>query len=125
MLLQIKHGRVSRGVLMGRYSNCSALTWEKLLFCLPALNEGNNGFQTAAVVCNGSLSEGMQMPRVVRILLGLTVGYAVGVAAGVVLIGLFSGNAHDKSVEVAMTSALIAGPVGALIGVVAALMWRR
>lgn len=55
-------------------------------------------------------------------LLGMIGGYSGGLVLGIVLIGLFSGNTHDKGAEVATTAALITGPIGAVIGLVAALM---
>lgn len=50
--------------------------------------------------------------------LGLLAGYAVGVGIGIVLVSALSGNTHDKSQELAVTSALVTGPIGALIGLV-------
>lgn len=58
-------------------------------------------------------------------LLGLIAGYAAGVAIGIALIGALSTNTHDKAVEVATTSALVTGPIGALIGVIAGLLLAR
>jgi hypothetical protein len=60
-----------------------------------------------------------------RGLLGLIGGYVIGAAIGAVGIELFSSNTHDKSVEMAMTSAFVTGPIGAVLGVIAALFWRR
>lgn len=65
------------------------------------------------------------MSRLVRAIAGLLTGYVVGALAGVALISILSGNTHDKSVEVAMTSALVTGPVGALIGCVVGLLRQR
>jgi hypothetical protein len=65
------------------------------------------------------------MGRLGRALLGLIGGYILGVALGVLLVSAFSPNTHDKSMEVAMTSAFVTGPVMAIIGLVAGLMWRK
>ena len=46
------------------------------------------------------------------------VAYAAAAGAGYFLVGLFSGNAHDRSVEAAMTSAFVLGPLGAVVGFV-------
>ncbi len=49
----------------------------------------------------------------------------MGAALGGVLIALVSTNTHDKNVEMAMTSAFVTGPIGALLGGIAALYLRR
>lgn len=51
---------------------------------------------------------------------GLALVYAVGgylLAAGIgyVLIRQFSANVHDRDLEAAMTSAFVAGPIGAVV----------
>lgn len=56
-------------------------------------------------------------------LAGLIAGYIIGAGLGAAAIQLFSANTHDKSVELAMTSAFVAGPIGALIGAVVG--WMR
>lgn len=43
-------------------------------------------------------------------------GYVVVALLGYVLIGHLSSNTHDRSVEAAMTSALVLGPLGAIVG---------
>jgi hypothetical protein len=45
-------------------------------------------------------------------------GYLLGALVGYLLIGTFSGNTHDRSVEAAMTGAFVVGPFGAVIGFV-------
>lgn len=65
------------------------------------------------------------MSRLVRALFGLVVGYGFGVAAGIALTWALSTNAHDKSLEMAMTSAFVTGPIGALLGVVSGIAWKR
>lgn len=62
------------------------------------------------------------MSKFVRGVLGLIAGYAVGLAAGALLVSLFSTNSHDKDLEVIMTAAFVTGPLGALSGVVIAFM---
>ena len=56
------------------------------------------------------------MARLGRGVVGLVAGYIVGAIAGAALVSMLSGNTHDKSVEIATTSALVTGPIGALIG---------
>jgi hypothetical protein len=65
------------------------------------------------------------MRRALRALLGLVCGYAVGVGLGLLLVAMVSGNTHDKSVEMATTSALVTGPLGALVGLVLGLATGR
>jgi hypothetical protein len=43
-------------------------------------------------------------------------GYLVAAFAGYFLIEWFSSNTHDRSVEAAMTSAFVLGPLGAVVG---------
>jgi hypothetical protein len=52
-------------------------------------------------------------------------GYVVAAVLGYALILQFSGNVHDREVEAAMTGAFVAGPIGALAGLVAALLRRN
>ena len=46
------------------------------------------------------------------------VGYLVAAVAGYFLIGALSSNTHDPSVEAAMTSAFVFGPLGAVVAFV-------
>ena len=46
-------------------------------------------------------------------------GYIVAAAVGYFLIDQFSSNTHDRSVEAAMTSAFLFGPLGAVVAFVA------
>ncbi|PPD42698.1 MAG: hypothetical protein CTY15_11655 [Methylocystis sp.] len=55
---------------------------------------------------------------------GLLAGYLVGAAIGAAFVTLFSQNAHDKNLEVVMTGAFVTGPLGAVIGLFGALLWR-
>ena len=58
------------------------------------------------------------MKRFGLALVGGLAGYAVAAAAGYWLTGLRSANVHDASVEAAMTSAFVFGPLGAIGGLV-------
>lgn len=64
------------------------------------------------------------MPKLVRAVSWLIAGYVVGAATGALLVALLSANTHDKSLETVMTAAFVTGPLGALVGVVTALMRR-
>ena len=48
-------------------------------------------------------------------LLAAVAGYAVGLFAAMTLIERFSSNQYDRSLEAAMTSALIVGPLTGLL----------
>jgi hypothetical protein len=56
--------------------------------------------------------------RFVIAMLFAIVGYLFAAAIGYVLIDLLSSNAHDRSVEAAMTSAFVLGPLGAAVAFV-------
>ena len=45
-------------------------------------------------------------------------GYLIAGFAGYFLIDLLSSNTHDRSVEAAMTSAFVLGPLGAVVAFV-------
>ena len=45
-------------------------------------------------------------------------GYIAAALTGYFLIGQLSSNTHDRSVEAAMTSAFVIGPLGAIVGFV-------
>lgn len=45
-------------------------------------------------------------------------GYLVVAIASYFLVGMFSSNTHDRSVEAAMTSVFFYGPAGALVAFV-------
>ncbi len=42
-------------------------------------------------------------------------GYLIAAVVGYFLVGQFSSNTHDRSVEAAMTGAFVFGPLGAVI----------
>jgi hypothetical protein len=61
-----------------------------------------------------------------RVLIGLLVAfvaYVAGAFLGGWLISLASSNAHDRSVEAAMTGAFVTGPLAALVGFIAGFVW--
>jgi NhaP-type Na+/H+ or K+/H+ antiporter len=51
--------------------------------------------------------------------LGAVVGYLIAALAGYFIVGMLSSNAHDRSVEAAMTAAFVFGPIGAVIASIA------
>lgn len=51
-------------------------------------------------------------------------GYLVGLFTGMLVIDAISSNAHDKSVEAAMTGAFVFGPLMAVAAVIALLIFR-
>jgi len=57
--------------------------------------------------------------------LGAVGGYLMVAFVGYFMIDWISSNTHDRSVEAAMTSALILGPLGALVGLVVVLALGR
>lgn len=63
--------------------------------------------------------------RVVAVILGIVGGYGIGAVLGFTAITMLSANTHDRSLEAAMTSAFVAGPLGAIIGVIFALGFNR
>lgn len=65
------------------------------------------------------------MSKLLRALFGLVLGYVAGAGLGYMAITLLSTNTHDKALEAAMTAAFVAGPVGAVVGVILALLRRR
>ncbi|AGF53501.1 unknown protein (plasmid) [Synechocystis sp. PCC 6803] len=58
------------------------------------------------------------------VLIGGLAGYALGVAAGIFIVNNFSTNVQDKPLELAMTSIFFFGPMGALIGLIIAVVYQ-
>ena len=50
-------------------------------------------------------------------------GYVVGMIAAMVLINYLSSNTHDRSVEAAMSSVFVYGPVSGILSFVFALIY--
>ena len=65
------------------------------------------------------------MQKLLRALAGLVIGFFAGAFVSSGLIAALSTNAHDKSLEVAMTAMFVGGPIGAVVGLVAGLMWQK
>jgi hypothetical protein len=63
------------------------------------------------------------MRRFLAALLGVPVGYLVFAFVGYGATQLFSENAFDRSLEASMTAAFVFGPLGAIIGCVAGLVF--
>jgi uncharacterized membrane protein YjjB (DUF3815 family) len=76
-------------------------------------------------VTPGSVANEDRMRRLLAALLGMLIGYPVFAFAGYWLIDLFSGNHFDRSVEAIMTAAFAIGPAGAIIGLIAGLIFGR
>jgi hypothetical protein len=66
------------------------------------------------------MEEPAAMKRFGIALLGFVAGYVIAAIVSYFLIGELSSNTHDRSVEAAMTSAFVFGPVGAVLGFVLA-----
>lgn len=58
-------------------------------------------------------------------LLGLAIGYVAGALLGYAGVAALSPNVHDKSLEAAMTAAFVAGPAGAVVGLILGLVRGR
>ena len=58
------------------------------------------------------------MKRVALVLLYAVGGYVLFAVVGYFVVSRFSSNMHDRSVEAAMTSAFVVGPLGGLIAIV-------
>jgi len=54
-------------------------------------------------------------------ILALVGGYVLGLVGGMLLVNTFSSNTHDRSVEAAMTSAFVVGPITAILALAATL----
>jgi hypothetical protein len=72
--------------------------------------------------------EQIPMRRIFAALLGLLIGYPLFAFAGYWAIALFSSNGFDRSVEASMTAVFAIGPAGAVVGLIAGLIfggWKR
>ncbi len=65
------------------------------------------------------------MKRVSIALLFAIGGYVIVAFVSYFLVGWLSSNTHDRSVEAAMTSAFVFGPVGAVVAFIAGLLIGR
>ena len=54
--------------------------------------------------------------------LGAIAGYVLFALCGYALVTYGSSNVHDRALEASMTAAFVAGPLGALIGLVAGIV---
>ncbi len=63
------------------------------------------------------------MRRTLMAVLGLLIGYPIFAVAGYWLIQLSSGNTFDRSVEASMTAVFAIGPLAAIVGFVAGLIF--
>ncbi len=62
------------------------------------------------------------MRWIISIFIGIILGYAIGFAAGAVLTAVVSTNNHDKTQEIVMTAFFFTGPVGAILGILVAIV---
>jgi len=62
------------------------------------------------------------MRRFFTALLGVPIGYLVFAFVGYWVIELFSSNAFDRSVEASMTTLILIGPLGAIVGFITGLL---
>jgi accessory gene regulator protein AgrB len=60
----------------------------------------------------------------IGLLVGLA-GYVSFTGLSYVLIGVFSSNRHDRSVEATMTSFLVWGPIGFILCFIAGYNWAK
>jgi len=65
------------------------------------------------------------MRRLLVAVLGAVVGYLIGATCGYWAILILSSNTFDRSLEATMTSAFVLGPLGGLVGLVAALAMSK
>lgn len=57
-------------------------------------------------------------------ILAAVAGYIAGVLIGILAVNLFSSNTHDKSLEAAMSSFFVYGPLAALLAFASALIYQ-
>ena len=60
----------------------------------------------------------------IALLIGIA-GYFVMAFLSYFLIGKFSSNGHDRSVEASMTSIFVFGPIGFIISFIVGYIWAR
>jgi hypothetical protein len=65
------------------------------------------------------------MKRLVVSLIWAFGGYLIAAFVGYFLIGQFSSNTHDRTVEAAMTSAFVLGPLGAVAAFIVGFIRNR
>ena len=65
------------------------------------------------------------MRRFLLSVVGAIAGYLLGAVVGYFLIDALSRNTHDRSVEAAMTSAFLTGPICAIVAFVAGMSYFR
>lgn len=65
------------------------------------------------------------MKRLALAVVAAIAGYVLGAVAGYFLINALSSNTHDRSLEAAMTSAFVTGPLGAIAAFVAGMIYFR
>lgn len=65
------------------------------------------------------------MRKFAQVVFWVSLGFLVGAMAGVLLVAVLSSNTHDRSVEMTMTAAFFAGPIGAAIGLIVGLVRIR
>lgn len=53
------------------------------------------------------------------------VGYVVAAFLSYFLIGKFSSNVHDRSVEASMTSLFVFGPIGFILSFILGYIWAK
>lgn len=58
-------------------------------------------------------------------LLAGIVGYALAASLSYFLIGKFSSNGHDRSVEASMTCIFVYGPIGFILSFIAGYIWAK
>ena len=63
------------------------------------------------------------MRRYVVAVVGSIAGYVAAAVVGYMLVGWFSSNPHDHSVEAAMTAAFVFGPIGAILAFILGLVF--
>jgi gas vesicle protein len=64
------------------------------------------------------------MAKFIRVLFCIFIGVILGATIAGMLVALISDNVHDKSLEIANTAAFFGAPVGAILGLIAGLLWR-